>query len=195
MTATDSNGCLGTAEYVIAEAMPLVVMIETSAHTDADLCNGTATAIVLGGTPPYTYEWLNIPGTPDESVVEGLCNGTYMLQVTDARGCTSEVAIGVVADERFECFEERVVITPDGNGSNDEFIIFCAEALTDNHLEIYNRWGQLVFQTDNYDNSWEGTSQNGDQLPAGPYYWVLDYFSTSGEPLQQRGSLTIVRDN
>ena len=195
VTATDSNGCSATAEYDITAAMPLIVTIETTPHTDADECNGTATAIVLGGTPPYTYEWLNIPGTPNESVVDGLCAGTYMLQVTDSRGCTSSVVMGVVGDERFKCFEERVVITPDGNGSNDEFIIFCAEALTDNHLEIYNRWGQLVFMTDNYDNTWEGTSQNGDELPAGPYYWVLDYFSTTGEPLQRRGSLTIVRDN
>ena len=195
VTATDSEGCSATATYTVGAAMPLIITIETTPHTNAAECDGTVTAIVLGGTLPYTYEWLNIPGNPNDSVVEGLCAGTYMLQVTDANGCTSSVVMGDVIDERFECFEERVVITPDGNGSNDEFIIFCAEALTDNHLEIYNRWGQLVFEADNYDNSWEGTSQNGDELPEGPYYWVLDYFSTTGEPLQRRGSLTIVRDN
>ncbi|MEL6660018.1 MAG: cohesin domain-containing protein, partial [Bacteroidota bacterium] len=195
VTATDSEGCSATATYTVGEAMPLIVTIDSTPHTNADECDGTVTAVVLGGTPPYTYDWLNIPDNPNQSMVEGLCTGTYMLQVTDANGCTSSVVMVDVADERFECFEERVVITPDGNGSNDEFIIFCAEALTDNHLEIYNRWGQLVFMTDNYDNTWEGTSQNGDELPAGPYYWVLDYFSTTGEPLQRRGSLTIVRDN
>ncbi|WP_367391598.1 cohesin domain-containing protein [Lewinella sp. LCG006] len=195
LTVTDANDCQFIESYVVAESAPIIVTIETEPHTDADNCNGSVMAIVLGGNPPYTYNWLNIPGTPNTGTVTNLCAGTYMLQVTDASGCSSEVVSGKVADERFECFEDRVVITPDGNGSNDEFIIFCADALTDNHLEIYNRWGQLVYETNNYSNDWEGTSQNGDDLPAGPYYWVLDYSSPgSGEPLQKRGSLTIVRD-
>ena len=195
LTVTDANDCQFIESYTIAESSPIIVTIETEPHTDANNCNGSVMAIVLGGNPPYSYDWLNIPGNPDTGTVTNLCAGTYMLQVTDASGCSSEVVSGTVADERFECFSDRIVITPDGNGSNDEFIIFCAEALTDNHLEIYNRWGQLVFETDNYVNDWEGTSQNGDDLPAGPYYWVLDYSSPgSGEPLQKRGSLTIVRD-
>jgi gliding motility-associated-like protein len=196
VTVTDANGCVFINSYEVEEAMPIIVTIQTTPQTDADNCNGTAVAIVLGGQPPYSYEWFNVPGKPDEGTIDSLCAGTYMLQVTDANGCTSGVVTGSVADERFDCFEERVVITPDGNGSNDEFIIFCAESLTNNHLEIYNRWGQLVYEVDGYMNDWEGTSQNGDQLPAGPYYWVLDYSSPgSGEPLQKRGSLTIVRDN
>jgi gliding motility-associated-like protein len=195
VTITDANDCQVIKSYTLMSAAPIIVTIQTEPHTDADNCNGSVMAIVLGGTPAYSYDWINIPGNPDTGTVTDLCAGTYMLQVTDANGCSSEVVSGKIADERFECFEDRVVITPDGNGSNDEFIIFCADALTDNHLEIYNRWGQLVYETDNYSNDWEGTSQNGDDLPAGPYYWVLDYSSPgSGEPLQKRGSLTIVRD-
>ena len=195
VTVTDANDCQVIESYTLMSASPIIVTIETEPHTDANDCNGSVMAIVLGGNPAYSYDWINIPGNPDTGTVTNLCAGTYMLQVTDANGCTSQVVSGTIADERFECFTDRVVITPDGNGSNDEFIIFCADALTDNHLEIYNRWGQLVFETDNYSNDWEGTSQNGDDLPAGPYYWVLDYSSPgSGEPLQKRGSLTIVRD-
>jgi len=41
-----------------------------------------------------------------------------------------------------------------------------------NDLAIYNRWGQLVFNTDNYDNSWSGTDTNGNQLDEGGYMWV-----------------------
>jgi gliding motility-associated-like protein len=149
----------------------------------------------MGGTPPYSYEWVNIPNA-DEAVVTGLCHGTYFLIVTDANGCSSAEVQGTVDNQQFDCFEERVVITPDGNGSNDEFIIFClTDIYNENELEIYNRWGQLVFQTTNYDNTWEGTAQNGDDLPAGPYYWVLDYVGNNGERDQRRGSLTIVRND
>ena len=101
----------------------------------------------------------------------------------------------IVRDGSVDCLEERIVITPDGNGSNDEFIINCIEELQDTHLEVYNRWGQLVFETDNYDNTWEGTSQNGELLPEGPYFFVLDYRDNgSGNMTQFRGSLTILKE-
>ncbi|MEM1216600.1 MAG: gliding motility-associated C-terminal domain-containing protein, partial [Bacteroidota bacterium] len=104
-------------------------------------------------------------------------------------------AQGEVKNEQFDCFEDRKVISPDGNGSNDEFIIFCPDGiLSDTHLEIYNRWGQLVFEVDNYDNTWEGTSQDGAPLPGGAYYWVLDFVGNNGIADQRRGSLTIVRE-
>jgi gliding motility-associated-like protein len=184
---------MGEATYSLTATTPLLVTVETEPDTEA--CNGSVNAIVLGGTPPYSYDWTNVPGAADEAMVTGLCFGEYFVQVTDARACTSEVVMGNIANERFACFEERVVITPDGNGSNDEFILFCADTeFNNNHLEIYNRWGQLVYEVDNYDNTWEGTAQNGEDLPEGPYYWVLDYVEPNGQAQQLRGSLTIVRE-
>jgi len=195
ITVTDSNNCSVVENYVIEAAIPLIVTVTTEPQTDSENCDGVVNAVVLGGNAPYNYDWMNIPGNPSQATVPNLCFGTYFLVVTDDNGCTSAVVSGVVDNKQFDCFEERVVITPDGNGSNDEFIIFClTDQYQDNHLEIYNRWGQLVFETDNYDNTWEGTSQNGDDLPEGPYYWVLDYTSNNGEMNQLRGSLTIVRD-
>jgi len=114
--------------------------------------------------------------------------------VTDDNGCQTTMLSAVVPDERYPCLEERVVITPDGNGANDEFIIFCIGDLPNNNLEIYNRWGQLVFEAENYDNTWAGTSQNGSPLPDGPYYYVLEYTNPDGTPVQAKGSLTIVRE-
>lgn len=75
----DSNGCFGIVEYVIVEVMLLVVMIEILVYIDVDFCNGIVIVIVFGGIFFYIYEWLNIFGIFDESVVEGLCNGIYML--------------------------------------------------------------------------------------------------------------------
>ncbi len=193
VTITNALGCVGGGTYTIESTTPIMLSVET--EPDTEECNGTVRAVVVGGTPPYTYNWSNVPGDPTEGVVTGLCFGEYFVQVTDARGCTSELLMGEVANGRFACFEERVVITPDGNGSNDEFILFCADTdFNNNHLEIYNRFGQLVFEVDGYDNTWEGTSQNGEDLPEGPYYWVLDYVEPNGQEQQLRGSLTIVRE-
>ena len=202
LTVTDGNGCIIERAYSITEPTPIEVSIiaepATEAGTGFSDCsgsNGSVTAVVSGGNGEYNYNWLNIEVIDlNQDVVTGLCPGPYYLQVTDSNGCESlsGTVVGEVEDRRFPCLEQRIVITPDGNGSNDEFIIFCIGDLPDNHLQIFNRWGQLVYETDNYDNTWEGTSFNGEPLPEGPYYFILEYQSPDGL-IQTKGSLTIVR--
>ena len=193
VTATDLNGCEKVETYTIAEPLPIAVTFDIIPATDG--CNGSVRAIVTGGQAPYKYQWLNLNASDLSSIVSSLCPGEYFLSVTDDNGCAIASSVtAVVGDERYPCLEERVVITPDGNGTNDEFIIFCIGQLPDNNLEVYNRWGQLVFETENYDNTWAGTSQNGTPLPAGPYYYVLEYNNPDGTRVQAKGSLTILRE-
>ena len=71
------------------------------------------------------------------------------------------------------------IITPNGDGLNDTFVIKGIEAFPDNEVFIYNRWGLEVFSKKNYDNSFGGISDGrativaGDQLPVGTYYYVI----------------------
>ena len=192
VTATDLNGCEKVETYALADATPILVTFDIEPATEG--FNGTVRAIVSGGQMPYRYEWVNLNSSDFSSVVSSLAPGEYFLIVTDDNGCQTAMLSAVVPDERYPCLEERVVITPDGNGANDEFIIFCIGDLPNNNLEIYNRWGQLVFETENYDNTWAGTSQNGSPLPDGPYYYVLEYTNPDGTAVQAKGSLTIVRE-
>ncbi|MBR9915323.1 MAG: DUF11 domain-containing protein, partial [Algicola sp.] len=70
--------------------------------------------------------------------------------------------------------------SPNGDGINDFFNIDCIETFPNNKLEVYNRWGNIVFEARGYRNDWEGTSNGravlseGDQLPVGTYYYVID---------------------
>ncbi|WP_047545022.1 T9SS C-terminal target domain-containing protein [Psychroserpens sp. Hel_I_66] len=70
--------------------------------------------------------------------------------------------------------------SPNGDGINDFFNIDCIETFPNNTLEIYNRWGNIVYETKGYRNDWEGTSNGravlnqGDKLPVGTYYYVID---------------------
>jgi len=192
VTATDLNGCEKVETYTMAEPTPITVEFEIEPATEG--FNGTVRAIVSGGQMPYRYNWMNLNASDFTSIVSSLAPGEYFLIVTDDNGCQTAMLSAIVPDERYPCLEERVVITPDGNGANDEFIIFCIGDLPNNNLEIYNRWGQLVFETENYDNTWTGTSQNGSPLPDGPYYYVLEYTNPDGTPVQHKGSLTIVRE-
>lgn len=188
VTATDANNCKLTTSFTLAAPKPIQVAVETQPATDD--CNGVAIAKVEGGTAPYTYNWNAPNGTG--VMIDNLCAGSYSVLVTDSRGCTGAMATGFVEDKENPCFQAQPIITPEGDGLNERLIITCSEG-KDNHLEIYNRWGQLVYQAENYDNQWEGTTQGGDALPDGPYYFVFDYTDTDGKLVQKKGSFTILR--
>ena len=70
--------------------------------------------------------------------------------------------------------------SPNGDGVNETFIIDCLERFPQNKLEVYNRWGNIVYSKKGYLNDWTGTSNGravinqSDELPVGTYYYVLD---------------------
>lgn len=104
-TISDANGCSITETYTIIEPLPLAVSVSTTASTCPN-CDGTATATISGGTPPYTVDW-SLNGTTvstDPNAID-LCGGLYQLTVTDAFGC-STLQVVQVSDSNAE------VLTP-----------------------------------------------------------------------------------
>ncbi|MHA8099958.1 gliding motility-associated C-terminal domain-containing protein [Aquirufa aurantiipilula] len=72
--------------------------------------------------------------------------------------------------------------SPNGDGTNDTFVIPGIMNLPNHHISIFNRWGNLVYETDNYKNDWEGVSNNADALLTmdgkivdGIYYYIIDF--------------------
>ena len=63
-----------------------------------------------------------------------------------------------------------VVFTPNGDGVNDLLFIHNLEEVLD--ISIYNRWGELIYYSDNYKNNFDGTSFAGINVPEGIYYYV-----------------------
>lgn len=82
------------------------------------------------------------------------------------------------------------LITPNGDGINDAFAFVGLENFPQNSLAVFNRWGTKVFETEDYQNDWQGTWRGG-HLPDGTYFWVLVEPGSMTEIL--RGYLTIQR--
>lgn len=122
----------------------------------------------------------DVPDVSHSYLTDGVFN--VVLIVTSADGCadTAQISVQVIAEPAF--FN---VITPDGNGLNDFFVIENAERI-DNSIVVFNRWGKKVFEATNYDNTWDG----GD-LADGTYYYIFIYGVEMEKEYQ--GTLTILR--
>ena len=84
VTATDANGCVKTTSVTIAEPSTLVLAVSKSDVKCFNAKDGSASAIVTGGSTPYTYTWSNGGST---ATISGLAPGTYSVTATDANAC------------------------------------------------------------------------------------------------------------
>ena len=81
-------------------------------------------------------------------------------------------------------------MTPNGDGSNDVFFIENVAEFPNNRLTIYNRWGNIVFETNGYNNDWQGTF-DGKTLPFGTYYYTFDFGDDTGRT--KSGYISLLR--
>jgi len=149
----------------------------------------------IGNDIEYTWKWADniIINTGDNSItISGaLADVWYYLDIKDADGCLGYdsiyVVVGVKALGESTVYE---AITPNNDGFNDTWTPKNIESYEDALVQVFNRWGGLVFNSKggiNY-QAWDGT--NGKELPAGTYYYIID-LNTGDEP--QTGPITIIR--
>jgi gliding motility-associated-like protein len=83
--------------------------------------------------------------------------------------------------------------TPNGDGLNDYLYPLNAYKAKNLLFRIYNRWGQLIFETKDWTKKWDGRI-NGNPQPAGTYVWMLQYFENGGEkPVVLKGTVVLIR--
>ena len=86
-------------------------------------------------------------------------------------------------------------ITPNGDGINDELIfdilLVDPDKYPDPNLTVFNRWGDVVYESAPYENDWRGTNNSGKDLPDGTYYYVLRLSISQGDIIT--GDITILR--
>ncbi len=112
--------------------------------------------------------------TPDPAFA-GEDEFVYMICNEDCPDECSEAIVTVIVGANAPC-DVPTIITPNGDNTNDDFIIPClaTEDYPDNQVIIYNQWGDEVYRSKNYQNDWSGT-YNGENLPVGTYFWLVDF--------------------
>jgi len=119
---------------------------------------------------------------------------TISVRVTDDNECSSADTIVIVACDADLFFAEIAnTITPNNDGENDVWAIDHIELFPDAVIEIFDRWGRLVYHSEKPDpeNAWDGRSQSGKEMPMGSYYYVIDLNYFNVEPLV--GTINIIK--
>lgn len=123
-------------------------------------------------------------------------SGCYLITATDTAGNTSSGGLEICV-EYCPRYDLPNVFTPDSDGLNDLFIPFPYRQVESVDMMIYNRWGLVVFKTDNPDLLWNGKSSNdGADLPAGTYYYVckvVERFLSGNIERSLNGPLQLIR--
>jgi gliding motility-associated-like protein len=144
---TIDSGCQGS-QYMLTvvptNGFDPSAMDYTWSSASGGVITGTGQSVVVSGTDTYSVT-VTIPGTD--------CDGSQSVAV-DGTGCLIQKGI-----------------SPNGDGQNDYFNL---EGQNVSKLQVFNRYGMVVYKKDNYTNQWYGQDDDGDELPDGTYYFVID---------------------
>ena len=191
-TASDGAEFAATSAQVTITISSLTV----SLGEDVEQCAGvplTLMATVSGTGDSYAWFRNNTPlsgETTGTITVTPAQNTVYVVQVTDAQG---NVASDTLAVSVIECpavaLEVPSGFTPDGDGTNETWVIENISDYEQRVVEIYDRFGHQIFRSEGYQTPWDGTYQ-GELLPVGTYYYLI---ILNGGEITRKGSVTILR--
>jgi gliding motility-associated-like protein len=171
-TYTGTNGCSNYIEQSIlvnptpiANAGPDKVVLEGGVVTlTPDIINGI----------PVTYSWTPVLGLNDPNIVGAVASPpddiTYTLTVTSDKGCSTSDQVFVKVLKKPSIPN---IFSPNGDGVHDHWEIQYLNSYPGCTVDVYNRYGQLIFHSVGYGTPWDGTV-NGKPVPVGTYYYIVD---------------------
>ncbi len=197
--STDRLSLKLSAPLVVSETYQLSWYERAS----ADFCMGPV-GIGLSTTPTATEEYLyNSPYFPEIGIWKlrqfqfiAPVAATYItVRLYSFEGCWINVDDFCLSSDLSCAAPSAIsmpnVFTPSGDGSNDRFVPIRRSEITGGQLEIYNRWGDLIFNTDDLDNGWDGTA-NGKSSPDGTYFYRMSYTTVFNENGSTQGWVTLL---
>jgi gliding motility-associated-like protein len=181
---SNDDQCTDDSTFTITEPDPIVVSMIDSVGSECGEANGYLTVAATGGQGGFSYTWNN--GT-NGATNSGIDAGNHTVTVTDAAGCSVDEVLDLACTELIPIVVPQL-ITPNGDGKNDVWIIQNIQQYPEIKVWVYNRWGNLVYQSQPYNNDWNGYYTEGGNvdgpLPASTYFYLIDTMKKSQDPIK-----------
>lgn len=187
------TGTLGSCTILRTVTVTVFEGATANAGPDAIILTGDVYQMLSSGSAG-SYLWTPSTGLSSATVLSPTAapqtTTTYSLTVTSPQGCTAtdQMTLTVVP----YCVKPMNAFTPNGDGINDRWLITDGNCLIGVRAQVFNRYGSRVFESPNYDNTWDGTYK-GKPLPDGTYYYVLEFVLLNGKRQVLKGDVTILR--
>jgi gliding motility-associated-like protein len=195
VSVTDVLGCPKPVKASILVAVRPEVLASTGIGNDTSIVIGQTIQMNASGGDRYLWEpstWLsnaNSPGTlaaPESNI-------TYRLTVTQLpENCVGYDTVKIKVYQLPPSFYVPTAFSPNQDGHNDVLKPFALGIRTIRYFKVYNRYGQLVFETTEKDKGWDGSFKGNPQDPA-TYVWMAQGETYKGDFITRKGTAVLIR--
>ncbi len=180
--------CVNTADVYVDIQSPTA-----DAGEDTTIYFGESAFLDASGGVEYSWSpstGLNDPNS-ENPIATPFVTTTYTVTVTTAIGCvfTDQVTVFVSSDALVDVPN---AFSPNSDNINDVFGVIIRGQVSFFNLQIYNRWGTLVYESSDFSKGWDGKFENEEQ-PMGSFIYVLNYTDMNGEDFFDKGNFILVR--
>jgi gliding motility-associated-like protein len=156
----------------------------------ATLSAGSDDIVAYMWSPEYNISCLNcaFPKVSPEK------DTTYFVRVMNSFGCSDIDSVQIKVYET--CSGDNVSVpntfTPNNDGLNDVFLVRGSELSNIEQFRIYNRWGEMIFESPDINKGWDGT-HNGVPVNSGVYVYYIEATCLNGQAALVKGNVTVLR--
>ena len=191
LTVTDNaTGCLSTATVIVTQA---VATASITANPTTGLSPLTVDFTGNGvGAPTFSWDFGNSATSTTQNPTNVFNTGTYTVVLTTTSGtCTATASVVIVVEDGLT-LEIPNVFTPNDDKSNDVFTI-KSTGVKEISLQIFNRWGQSLYEFAGPKASWDGNTAQGQSVPGGTYFYFVKATGFDGKIIEKNGTVNLFR--
>ncbi len=203
MYVQDENACIVQVSGTLTA--PDIPVIEFSNNLEIDLGDTIQLSPLLNNTSIANIEWINSATQDAFSLSCGDClepisyavnDSGYVLTISSEDGCTDSESIQIEVNKIRPIYIPNI-FSPDGNGNNDKFLIYSNRAVEIvEELNIFDRWGNLIFSQENFPTNDESFSWDGlfkkKKVDTGVLVYQAKIKFIDGVSLPYSGTLTLI---
>ena len=194
----NGNGCRSSfSESIVLSMVDLPVTPVLTIQGTAKFCKDETRVLKVSVPVGLTINWYkngNIIANYTKDTLRVNEAAEYTVKFMNSNGCLSLVSNKIITEIGCDATNIYVpdVFSPNGDGINDVVKAICVGIQKFKFFKIYNRWGNILFETTDESKGWDGRFR-GQIQPADSYIWLVEGTDTNGKEIRKTGTLNLIK--